>query len=329
MNPTARWPKIAVLGATGFVGSRLMAYGQNAGVDVTPVTMPRVLAGPVGDVAEGAARWCRVNQRPYRDLCGALASFDVVINAAGDGRSGSTDAVRLHASNAVLPAIAARAAAAAGVRRLLQVSTAAVQGRLDPLDETAFHFPLFAYARSKAASERWLLGARPDRGEVPPELVLYRPASIQAIRHQATRSFARLVAHLPAVPVEGSGDRPVPVTLLDNVAAGIFFAAAMAEPAPIILQPDEGITVRRLVELFGARRLVALPPRATNLALDQVERLTSHSAYLTSRLRWFDLLLRGQASAAKALPGAGFTLPVGFEGWEALAEANKPNRRHP
>ncbi len=322
MTPAYR---LAVLGATGFIGSGLIAQARVDGVDVTPVSMVRVAvdAEPNCTIADSADRWQRANQRAFDDLCRALAIFDVVINAASDPRSGSTNTANLLAANAVLPAIVARAAGAAGVRRLVHVSTAAVQGRLDPLDETAVYSPLSPYASSKARSEQHLLDARTDRGEVTPELVVYRPASVQAVGHQATRAFARLVPRLPLVPVPGSGDRPVPVALLDNVASGILFAATMEEPCRIILQPDEGVTVRRLVELFGARRVAPLPPKVAGAMLNELGKLTRPSAHLTSRFRWLELILRGQATNANALRHAGFVAPVGFEGWQALARSEQ------
>lgn len=320
-----------MLGATGFIGSHLVAYGQAVGADITPITMARVrmreVPGGAGPTSDAATQWRRDNPGAFDDLCCSLAAFDVVINAAGDPRAGATATRTLFAANAVLPAVVAQASHAAGARRLVHVSTAAVQGRLDPLDETAMHLPLSPYAVSKAQGERVLLEADPAQGEICPELVVYRPTSVQAVRHQATRAFASVLSKMPFVPVEGSGERPVPVAQLDNVAAGIVFAATMARPAPIILQPHENMTVRRLVELFGARRIVAVPPRAANVALDQIGRLTRRSAYLTSRLRWFELLLRGQNTEAKVLPTEGFSLPVGPEGWVALAEAERVDLR--
>lgn len=322
-------PKLAVVGATGFVGSGLLAYGRSVGADIGAVALPRVgLHPPIdepapGTIGDAAARWRRANPCAFDRLCAALAAFDVVINAAGDARAsaGPADSGNLLAANAVLPAVVAGAAHAAGVRRMVHVSTAAVQGRLDPLDETALHLPLSPYAASKAQGERFLLEADPLQGQICDQLVVYRPTSVQAVGHRATRSFVRLLGRLPAVPVGGATTRPVPVVQFDNVAAGILFAAAMPEAVSIVLQPDEAMTVQRLLELFGARRIVPVPSRITRVTLDQVARVTSSSAYLTSRLRWAELLLRGQATRAKALMAAGFVVPVGDEGWEALARS--------
>ncbi len=272
-------PKVAVVGASGSIGSQVVGCARSAGIDVAPVYMPRVapLHDPARAVGEATACWQRANGGAFDDLCRALAPFDVVINAAGDPRSGSRDVAHLWAANAVLPAVVAQAAQRAGVRRLVHVSTAAVQGRRDPLDESAAMDPLSPYASSKAEGERYLLAARAGRGEVTPELVVYRPASVQAIGHPATHAFARVVSRLPFVPVAGSGDRPVPVALLANVVAGILWAATTVEAAPtipaIVLQPDEAMTVLRLVEIFGARRMLPLPPKGTNVTLAQLGRL--------------------------------------------------------
>ncbi len=324
--------RVAVLGATGFIGSHIVTYGQAAGADVTAVSLARVQSTPCNSsdaaVADAAAAWCRSHRDAFESLCRSLAPYDAVVNAAGDPRAGnSSTTANLVAANAVLPAVVARAARVAGVRRLVHVSTAAVQGRLDPLDETGQHFPLSPYAATKARGERALLTADRSPGAAPAEVVVYRPTSVQAVRHHATRAFTKLVGQLPRVPVAGSGERPVPVAQLDNVAAGVLFTATMADPPPIVLQPDEDMTVRRLLELFGARGFVSLPRDATRLTLDQLARLARGSAYLTSRLRWFELLIRGQAVEAKALPAAGFTLPVGVDGWHALAAAERSDLR--
>jgi nucleoside-diphosphate-sugar epimerase len=327
-------PAIGLLGATGFIGSHVRAYGEATGTGIAAVAMPRVQEVPdqidataedgraVDAIAAAARRWRRANEAAFDNLCRELAPFEVVINAVGDSRAGATTP-NLLAANAVLPAVVALAAQRAGLRRLLHISTAAVQGRLDPLDETALHWPLSPYAQSKAYGERVLFDADPAGGQICPELVVYRPTSVQAVGHHATATFARVVAKLPVVPVAGPGDRPVPVVQLDNVAAGILFAATMAEPAPIVLQVDELMTVRRLVELFGARRTVTVPAAASGVFLDQVAKVTRRSASLTSRLRWFELLLRGQATHAKVLASAGFSVPAGDDGWVALAAAQR------
>ncbi|HEX2272384.1 MAG TPA: NAD-dependent epimerase/dehydratase family protein, partial [Acidimicrobiales bacterium] len=223
--------------------------------------------------------------------------------------------------------VVARAAEEAGVRRLVHISTAAVQGRLDPLDETPSVFPLSPYARSKAEGERAVLGGwngQPSGRQVggaPAEVVVYRPTSVHARGRAVTRSLARLAGALPGVPVTGRGNRPAPVALVENVAAGVVFAATMRDPAPVVLQPWEGLTTRRLLELFGARRIVPVPERLADAGLDLLARSTARSARLTGHLRRAEVVVRGQGVQASALANAGFRPPCGLQHWEELARS--------
>lgn len=313
--------RIVVLGASGFIGSHVVAHGRLAGFDVTGVRAPRIAGVPAGPTRDAAASWRRDNAAAFERLCEGLTSTDVVINAAGVATPGGTDRTTLFAANAVMPAVLGLAAGAAGVRRLVHVSTSAVQGRLDPLDETPRHFPLSPYAAAKAEAERVLLAGTTTRGEVPPEVVVYRPTSVHGLERGVTRDLARLASRLPFLAVAGGGDRPTPVTLIDNVAAGVVFAATTPEPAPVVLQPSEGVTTRALLDLFGAPWVLSLPERPAGVALAAAARGASWSPGLTARLRRVELVVRGQGVEARALASADFVAPLGPEGWVALAQA--------
>ena len=308
---------LAVVGGTGFIGSSIVAHCRSAGVRVASLSAPRISATR-GPVPELAAWWQRSHGGAFDRLCRALEPFDVVINAAGVATPASADDSSLFGANAVLPSVMARAARVAGVRRLVHVSTAAVQGHLDPLDETPRLFPVSPYTASKAEGERAVLEETADG---PLEVVVYRPTSVQAGGRTVMRRLARIVPSLPLVPVAGLGDRPVPVALVENVAAGIVFAATMPEAPPVVLQPWEGITIRRLLELFGARRIVSLPPGLFEGALAVAARPTSRSGRLTAALRRVELVVKGQGVRAEALVSAGFSLPYGTARWEELARS--------
>lgn len=317
--------RIAVVGGQGFIGSNVVAYGRNAGMDVCPVRMPRVRRMSADSLGNWGGHSDFIDSRDFNDLRDGLEPFDVVINAAGCAISNSSDRERLFAANAVLPLVVAEATRAAGVPRFVHISTAAVQGRLDPLDESARHFPLSPYGRSKAEGERRLLESAASRKHSPLEIRIFRPTSVHGVGHRATEVLARAVRRLPLVPVIAAGDYPVPVALLENVSAGILFAAVMRQSPPIILQPSEGITSRSLLEIFGAHRMVHLPRRPSYLALDGIVRLTSPVPLFASRVRWFDLLLRGQAISACALAVAGFQPPIDLNGWLKLARVQLRN----
>jgi nucleoside-diphosphate-sugar epimerase len=258
--------------------------------------------------------WVNGNGAEYARLCGSLDACDVLVDASGLAAPGSTRTQELLAANAVHAAVLAKAAADAGVRRIVHVGSAVVQGRLDPLDESARRYPLSPYAESKAEAERLLLD--PGR-DAPPEVVVYRPTSVLAPGRKVTQQLAHLAA-LPFFGVVGDGNRPVAVTLIQNVAAGIVFAAEMPSPPRIALQPWDGLTTRRLAELLGARRIVSLPRGPARFGLRASARATALSPRLTAKIRRLEVLLAGQRVDARALPAAGFAPPVGAEGWVDL-----------
>ncbi|MFN2607367.1 MAG: NAD-dependent epimerase/dehydratase family protein [Acidimicrobiales bacterium] len=317
--------RIAILGASGFLGSAVSDWAGRLGADAEPLRAPRLGPSSVHPIVEASDRWCRAEPAAFAELSRRLAPFDTVVNASGIADPGSTDRAGLFAADAIQPVVVARAAAAAGVRRLVHVSTAAVQGRREPLDETPAWSPLSPYAEAKAEAERLLLVDH--HGRLPPEVVVYRPTSVHGAGRAVTANLARLAAGLPVVAVCGSGAHPVPVALVDNVAAGIVFAATAPALPRLVLQPWEGLTARRLLELFGATRFLRLPEAVARPAIGVAARCVRCSPPASARLRRLELVLRGQAVRAGHLADLGFRPPVGFEGWERLADEERRRRR--
>ena len=66
-----------------------------------------------------------------------------------------------------------------------------------------------------------------------------------------------------------------------------------------------------------------MPPKVVEAGLQVVRRPADRFASFSSRLRWLELLWRGQAQRANALPAAGFESPVGREGWVALGHMTR------
>ena len=309
--------RIAVVGASGFIGSHVLASGHAHSLDIAAVRCPRVRVEDWRRPVTSAESWRRDNAAELERFVRSLVGFDVVVNAAGMGAPTSTDEQSLYSANAVQPLLVARACRLAGVRRLVHISTAAVQGRLDPLDETARHHPFSPYTYSKAEGERLLLEGD---GDVPGELIVYRPSSVQGVERAITRRLARL-AHAAIVPISGKGDQPLPLALIDNVAEGILFSALSPFSAPIVIQPSEHLTTRRLFECFSARRLLPLPPRPVGWVLSGISLPLRYLPALSTSVRGLELLYRGQRVAESTLTGWGFVPPVGHEGWEALGSA--------
>ena len=128
MSESAR---VAVIGASGFVGSAATRALEQKGFPVKRVRAPRV---PGMKPAE-AVSYIESAPLELADLAAQLQDIDIVVNAAGVPDATSTDFAALVAANGVLPGLIAAACVRAGVGRLVHVSSAAVQGRLPMLDD--------------------------------------------------------------------------------------------------------------------------------------------------------------------------------------------------
>lgn len=90
-------------------------------------------------------------------LADAFAGAHVIVNAAGLAAPNMQDLPALVGANALLPAVIAIAAQRTGVRRMIHLSSAAVQGAKPVLDATEYTEPFSAYSFSKALGEECLL----------------------------------------------------------------------------------------------------------------------------------------------------------------------------
>ena len=165
--------RIAVIGASGFVGSAVVEAARGAGHTVLALRAPRLVA----------ARTCG-HQAAVDDLAVQVAGVDVVVNCAGNPDASATRPEDLEAPNSVLPGVVGRAARRAGVPRYVHVSSAVVQGRRPVLDSSAATDPFSPYAESKIAGE---LAAR---AEGPELTTVYRPPSVHAPTRRVTRQLS-------------------------------------------------------------------------------------------------------------------------------------------
>ena len=308
--------RIGVIGASGFLGSNISRHGRAVGLEIQPIAIERFDRRPPVPLPSALAAWRNAHAAAFNRLCDSLQGFDVIIQAAGIAAPGARDRSALFAANALLPAVVAAAANVAGVTRMVHISTAAVQGRLDPLDESDRHLPLTPYAASKAEAESFFFDPSTHR-QRPPETIVYRPTSVQGSTQKSTQALARLLSHLPLAPVGGNGSSPLPLSLIENVAAGVVFAAQMPNPPAIVLQPDERVTSLLLLTIFGARHIIHLPPIVVDSILYPLATITAGPRF-TARLRWIELLLKGQRIHAGRLETAGYVAPVDYQGWTTL-----------
>ena len=246
-------PVWAVLGASGFIGSSLQAVLTRAGITVRFVKAPRLSAqsaDAAGILAEAAEL-----QDVRQDLAGELAGADVVINAAGLATPTGADSPDLRGANALLPVLIADAAEAAGARRFVHLSSAAVQGHRPVLDESTEVEPFSAYSRSKALGEAALAARGPGTCAV----TCLRATSVQGAARETTASLVR-IASTPLSSVAGRGDSPSPVSSVDALCDFVLAAGAHAGAVPpVILQPWEGSTVASVLAAAGGRRPLQLP----------------------------------------------------------------------
>lgn len=264
----------AVLGAGGFIGNRLVETLHLGGEAVVPV-----VRRPSGLALAGRfdlpARIADAFDAPA--LRTAFAGCDTAVMAiAGDPRTilGSVD-----------PAY--RAAEAAGVRRLVYLSTASVHGQA-PAPGTDEASPLsvsqpIAYNNAKVRAERRLLHRR-ERGSV--EVVLLRPGIVYGPRSYWTGGLADELLAGEAALVEG-GHGVCNSVYVDNVvhAVRLALAAPGVDGHAFLLADRETISWRDLyrpvAEALGIDvELLPTPPASAALRRAPLpERVRSSAAF--------------------------------------------------
>ncbi|WP_104179009.1 NAD(P)-dependent oxidoreductase [Arthrobacter sp. B0490] len=249
-----------VLGGSGFVGSSVLRALHAAGIDARPLSAPRLTTSARTPDA-------LLEEAGHTDVSGLVAAIgrqDVVVNAAGLATPSAPEDGDLSGANALLPAVLARAAAAAGAARLIHLSSAAVQGRTDWLDETDTVRPFSAYSRSKALGEQAL--ALAAAREPALSVVTVRATSVQGPGRPTTAALVRL-ARSPLASVASPGTAPSPITSVDALAELVLAVGRReGDVPPIVLQPWEGLSVRTVLEAAGGRPRL-LPAAACRLAV--------------------------------------------------------------
>jgi nucleoside-diphosphate-sugar epimerase len=293
-----------VLGGSGFVGSAVLRALRSSGIDASAAAAPRLTttADTADAVANAAARI------DTAELEAILQGHAVVVNAAGLATPSAGGGADLLGANALLPAVVARAAAAAGVPRFLHLSSAAVQGRTPKLDETDTVRPFSAYSRSKALGEQALALVAADHPGL--SVVTIRATSVQGQGRPTTAALARL-ARSPLASVAAPGSAPSPVTSVEALADLVLSVGLHEGPVPPrVLQPWEGLTVRTVLEAAGGRPRV-LPAAlcrfavGSGYALSSVLRGRLDGSVRRVELMWFGQdQVPGWAAAQRIVPAA-------------------------
>jgi nucleoside-diphosphate-sugar epimerase len=164
---------ILVTGATGFIGSALVARLLRHGRSVRAVVRSDAVREPM---PRGMTRIIVADLATHTDWNALLDGVDAVVHLAGAAHlSPSADAAIHETSNVVATERLAAAASRAGVRRFLFLSSAKVHGEQSQgraFSETDAADPRDAYARSKVEAESRLLAIA---GASSLEPVILRP----------------------------------------------------------------------------------------------------------------------------------------------------------
>lgn len=177
--------KIAVSGATGFVGQALCSHLLAHDHAVVPVV--RHASGLAGEVIvgniDGATDW-----QPALSGCDAVVHLAARVHVMDDTTQNPLALYR--ATNTYATLNLARQAAQAGVKRFVFISTIKVngEGRDTPYRETDVPAPEDAYAISKWEAEQGLRQIAADTGL---EVVILRPPLVYGPRVKA--NFQRLI----------------------------------------------------------------------------------------------------------------------------------------
>ena len=229
--------RVAVLGATGLIGAAVVARLLADGHRVTGFAR-RVDRGAR---SQPLATWASLDMsrltRP-QDWAPHLRDLDAVVNCAGLLQDAPGESVRAVHCDA-LAALAA-ACAAAGVRRVVQISAIGLDGAAAT-----------TFTRTKQAGDAALMTRDLD-------WVVLRPSVVVGRQAYGGSALFRSLAALPALPVV-SGTGPLDVVQLDDVAATVAFFLRPGAPARLVLDlaGPEHLAFADVVGLY--RRWLGLP----------------------------------------------------------------------
>ncbi len=203
---------VTVFGGSGFIGRyvvrRLVRAGHRVRVAIRRPDEGLFLK-PFGAV--GQIDLVQANVRDDASVARAVAGADAVINLVGilyEGGRQTFDAVQAEGAGCI-----ARAAAAAGVARLIHIS--AIGAAADSPSE---------YAKAKAEGETAVR-------EAFPTATILRPSVVFGAEDDFFNRFGRMARFAPALPLIGGGQTRFQPVFVDDVACAIFNALTREDAA--------------------------------------------------------------------------------------------------
>lgn len=240
--------RVTIVGGAGFIGrnivKRLAARGAQIAV-ASPHAVGASFLRPMGDVGQIAAIDVGIGEEAT--LAQLIDGNDTVICAAGTFAAKRFDLVHHRG-----PALLARLAARAGVRRFVHISAIGADAHAAS-----------GYARSKAAGEAAVLAAFPVA-------TIVRPSLVFGAEDRLFNRFASIARVAPVLPLIGGGETRFQPVFVGDVADAAVATLDHAEAEGKIyeLGGPEILTFRQLMELLlhEIRRPRALLPVPASLA---------------------------------------------------------------
>lgn len=295
--------RVAVLGGSGFVGSYVVGALVRRGHVAAAVPAPRLPPCSEDEALHGD--W----SAHLRTLEERLKDYDVIVNAAGLADPAGHGSEELMAANGALPAVVA---AVAGGRRVVHISSGAVQGSAPELDSAPAIRGFSPYSHSKVVGEITMQRA--------PHSVVYRPAGVHGPERSTTITTVRLARSAYAtVAAPGRGNSPV--ALVDNVADAVAHLAT-CEPRPpsIVHHPSEGISVSLLMQLLGGKAPRMVPRVPALLLCSAAAAAGRVSPWAAANSRRLQVLWFGQKQAPSWLEEVGWEPYRPLPWWRTMAE---------
>jgi dihydroflavonol-4-reductase len=240
--------RVVITGASGHLGTALVRAAVRAGHEVRAlVRAGSDLRGLEGVRAERVVG----DLLDPRSLEAAFAGCEVVLHAAAVHRNWAPDEATILAPAIEGTEHVLRAAKAAGVRRVVLVSSNAAVGYgavgRPPLDETSWNeHPTAPYIRAKTLSERRGLALGAELGL---EVVSVCPCGIVGPYDRRPTPTTRAVL---GMATGGPSVLDLSVTDVRDVADGVLLAAAKGRPGERYLLAGENCTKERVAELVTA-----------------------------------------------------------------------------
>lgn len=249
-QPSSKAPIVTIFGGSGFVGKYIARRMAKKGWRVrVAVRRPNeaIFVRPYGNV--GQVEPVQANIRDDASTARAVQGADVVINCVGilyENSRQKFDTVQTEGAGRI-----ARAAAAAGARKMIHISAIGADADSDSV-----------YARTKADGEAAVL-------EAFPSAVILRPSIIFGAEDQFFNRFAGMAKFSPVIPMIGAETKFQPV-YVDNVAEAASNAATGDAEGVYELGGPQTYEFRELMKLMLAetrrrRLLLAVPFFAARL----------------------------------------------------------------